>query len=142
MNDHIDEKQTIDARPAVKLGPWYHAGFGEIREGTPDTTDSVKLSEQGNNLAVARCAEWRTRRGVATARLIVAAPDLLVAAELGLRNEILRGALSECAAREQDRARMTVEAVQINRAEAKSYRDEIQENCRKIRAAILRAEAN
>lgn len=69
-----------------------------------------------------------------------AAPDLLAAAELGLRNEILRGALSECAAREQDRARMTVEAIQINRADAKSYRDEIQDNCRKIRAAIAKAE--
>jgi hypothetical protein len=61
---------------------------------------------------------------------------MVEAAELGLRNEILRNALSECSAREQDRARMTVEAIQVNRADAKSFREEIQENCRKIRAAL------
>ena len=74
------------------------------------------------------------------ARLIAAAPDLLAAAEIGLRNELLRSSLSECAAREQDRSRMTVEAIQINRTNAKAYRVEIQENCRRIRAAIARAE--
>ncbi len=68
------------------------------------------------------------------------AQDLLAAAKLGLRNEILRTSVDECAAREQDRARMTVEAIQINRANAKSYRAEIQENCRRIRAAIAQAE--
>ena len=65
--------------------------------------------------------------------------ELIEAAGLAVRNEILRGALSECAAREQDRARMTVEAIEINRRDAKAYREEIQGNMRTIRAAIASA---
>lgn len=54
---------------------WHHAGFGEIKEGTPDRVDAVRLQDIGHARPVARVAEWRTKRGQKLISLIAAAPE-------------------------------------------------------------------
>lgn len=76
----------------------------------------------------------------ANARLIASVPDLLEVAHLSIRNEWIHSALSECAARERDKARASVEYIRINREEFASLREELKSNLRKIRAAIAKVE--